>query len=451
MINFPNNPKVGDAFTHTGTIYTCVQITPIVWNAAPSAAGIADAPTDGLTYGRNNALWKALDKTDVGLSNVNNTSDANKPISTATQTALNTKEPNIALGTTAQYWRGDKTWQALGPAAVGLPNVANARQVYELRNGASAIYIGWNGNVELQIDSTYFGTTWPMHISGNAASANNATTANGQRFDWSNAGNAPTYFWCADNNGVAYLAYRPAVTVGNANQVSGIGGWSYSNWANNPAYLWATEGDGQAQHLTQPGNLSVNYANSCNYANSAGSAPANGGTSTNSNQLCGQGCGYWVNNAGTAAQNLKNNGSIQLICDIGGAGDRWWAVNISDERVKRNIVPSKVDSLAEINQIKFIQYNFRDDVPWVESTAHDHLDGVLVPKEHPATMAIDDGRLHQIGVSAQQLLTINPELVETEIGQWYQPYTDKLLYRALMAIQQLSAEVTELRALVKPV
>jgi hypothetical protein len=33
-----------------------------------------------------------LDKTDIGLSNVDNTSDANKPISNATQTALNAKE-----------------------------------------------------------------------------------------------------------------------------------------------------------------------------------------------------------------------------------------------------------------------------------------------------------------------------------------------------------------------
>ena len=54
---------------------------------------------------------------DVGLGNCNNTSDANKPISTATQTALNTKEPTVSSGTASQYWRGDKTWQAL--ATVG--------------------------------------------------------------------------------------------------------------------------------------------------------------------------------------------------------------------------------------------------------------------------------------------------------------------------------------------
>ncbi len=35
-----------------------------------------------------------LNKNDVGLNNVDNTSDLNKPISTATQTALNGKQDN---------------------------------------------------------------------------------------------------------------------------------------------------------------------------------------------------------------------------------------------------------------------------------------------------------------------------------------------------------------------
>ena len=34
-------------------------------------------------------------------------------------------EAAIAAGTVSQYWRGDKTWQTLDKAAVGLPNVAN--------------------------------------------------------------------------------------------------------------------------------------------------------------------------------------------------------------------------------------------------------------------------------------------------------------------------------------
>jgi len=42
-------------------------------------------------YWRGDKSWQTLDKTAVGLANVDNTSDANKPVSTATQTALNLK------------------------------------------------------------------------------------------------------------------------------------------------------------------------------------------------------------------------------------------------------------------------------------------------------------------------------------------------------------------------
>ena len=59
-----------------------------------------------------------LTKADVGLSNVDDTSDASKPISTATQTALNAKEGAITAGTTAQFFRGDKTFQTLNAAAL---------------------------------------------------------------------------------------------------------------------------------------------------------------------------------------------------------------------------------------------------------------------------------------------------------------------------------------------
>jgi hypothetical protein len=102
-------------------------------------AGTADLPTvpglatkeptitPGTTaqYWRGDKTWQTLDKSSVGLGNVDNTSDINKPISTATQTALNGKESTITPGTTAQYWRGDKTWQTLDKNAVGLGNVDN--------------------------------------------------------------------------------------------------------------------------------------------------------------------------------------------------------------------------------------------------------------------------------------------------------------------------------------
>lgn len=66
-----------------------------------------------------------LNKSHIGLSNVDNTSDLEKPISTATQSALNAKENSLGSGTTSQYLRGDKTFQTLNAAAVGLSNVNN--------------------------------------------------------------------------------------------------------------------------------------------------------------------------------------------------------------------------------------------------------------------------------------------------------------------------------------
>lgn len=44
---------------------------------------------------------------------------------TGLDAALSGKEPAISAGTTAQYWRGDKSWQSLNKSAVGLGNVDN--------------------------------------------------------------------------------------------------------------------------------------------------------------------------------------------------------------------------------------------------------------------------------------------------------------------------------------
>jgi hypothetical protein len=64
-------------------------------------------------YFRGDKTFQTLDKTAVGLGNVDNTSDLNKPISTATQTALNNKQdtltnPITGTGANGQvaFWNG---------------------------------------------------------------------------------------------------------------------------------------------------------------------------------------------------------------------------------------------------------------------------------------------------------------------------------------------------------
>jgi hypothetical protein len=140
--------------------------------AAPAGSLVGTTATQTLT---NKTLTApaissptGLVKGDVGLGNVDNVADLSKPISTATQSALDlkaplasptltgtpaaptatagtnttqlattafvtgavstsagTKENTITAGTTSQYWRGDKSWQTLDKTAVGLGNVDN--------------------------------------------------------------------------------------------------------------------------------------------------------------------------------------------------------------------------------------------------------------------------------------------------------------------------------------
>jgi hypothetical protein len=64
--------------------------------------GFDDAPVDGKTYAQNNGAWVEIateinaTKESLGLDEVDNTSDANKPISSATQLALNNKQSAIS-------------------------------------------------------------------------------------------------------------------------------------------------------------------------------------------------------------------------------------------------------------------------------------------------------------------------------------------------------------------
>lgn len=99
----PTNPT--DAATKayvdsaTGaTVPDASTTTKGIVQLAGDLGGTASAPTvpalaggSVSQYFRGDKSWQTLDKTVVGLANVDNTSDANKPVSTATQTALNAK------------------------------------------------------------------------------------------------------------------------------------------------------------------------------------------------------------------------------------------------------------------------------------------------------------------------------------------------------------------------
>jgi len=69
-------------------------------------------------YWRGDKTWQDLNKSVVGLANVDNTSDANKPISTATQTALD----NTVKLTGVQNITGSKTFTTVSGNAITVTN-----------------------------------------------------------------------------------------------------------------------------------------------------------------------------------------------------------------------------------------------------------------------------------------------------------------------------------------
>jgi len=123
--------------THTASAVTDFQ----------TAVSSNTAVTANTAHSTNTANPHNVTKAQVGLANAENTADSAKPVSTATQAALDAKtalvhthaqsdvtglttslaakEPSVTSGTTSQYYRGDKTFQTLDKAAVGLPLVVN--------------------------------------------------------------------------------------------------------------------------------------------------------------------------------------------------------------------------------------------------------------------------------------------------------------------------------------
>jgi hypothetical protein len=98
------------------------------------AGGSADQALTKIDATDYNTDWSTIDKTFVGLGNVDNTSDVNKPVSTSQQTAIDAKVANtITNGVTTVAPAQDAVFDALAlkadlasPVLTGVPTAPTA-------------------------------------------------------------------------------------------------------------------------------------------------------------------------------------------------------------------------------------------------------------------------------------------------------------------------------------
>ena len=135
----------------------------------------AKAPINNPTF---TGTVSGIDKSMVGLANVDNTSDANKPISTATQTALNAKANSASPTFTG-------TVSGITSTMVGLGNVDNTSDANKPISSATQTALDAKAPLN---NPTFTGTvTLPANTSGanltnipNSALTNSSITVEGQ-------------------------------------------------------------------------------------------------------------------------------------------------------------------------------------------------------------------------------------------------------------------------------
>jgi hypothetical protein len=123
-------------------------------------------------------------------------------------------EPTITAGTTSQYWRGDKTWQTLNKAAVGLGNVDNTSDVNKPVSTAQAAADALNVPLDGSRAMTGSLATTGVFGSGGTAFAGDALFTGAQAGLWAQSSTAAARFACLSSaSNVQFIGARCGGTL----------------------------------------------------------------------------------------------------------------------------------------------------------------------------------------------------------------------------------------------
>lgn len=184
-------------------------------NGFVDASGAAAAAPVQSVAGRTGNV--VLDKIDVGLSNVNNTSDLDKPISTATQTALNAKQDS--LGFTPENVANKSTNTNLGTSDTLYPTQKAVKTYVDSAITAGVVDATSTTKGILKLTGDLGGTADSPTVPGLANKANITHTHALSDLTQSSATTGQVVTW----NGTNWVPETPEAIITDHTQLSNIG------------------------------------------------------------------------------------------------------------------------------------------------------------------------------------------------------------------------------------